>query len=186
MTKVYFVRHAEPDFSVHDDLIRPLSEKGIDDTKRVTDFLIDKNIDKVFSSPYKRTIDTIKDFSEKLDLKIKVIDDFRERKVDDVWIEDFNSFSKEQWNNFEYKLSKGECLREVQERNIAALSEILKENKDINIVVGTHGTALSTIINYYDKKFGYYDFDRIKYLMPYIVCIKFEGTVVKNIKEFII
>ena len=28
MTTVYFVRHAQPDLSVHDDLTRPLTERG--------------------------------------------------------------------------------------------------------------------------------------------------------------
>lgn len=186
MSKIYFVRHAHPDFSVHDDLIRPLSEKGIADVKKVTNFLIDKQIDKIFSSPYKRTIDTIKDFAEKLDLKINMIDDFRERKVDDAWIEDFTSFSKKQWNNFEYKLSHGESLKEVQERNITALFKIIKENKGENIVIGTHGTALSTIIQYYNNNFRYEDFDRIKNFMPYILCIEFKDGKVMKIEEFII
>ncbi len=50
-TNVYFVRHAQPDFSVKDEVIRPLSEKGIQDTKKVTDTLINKNIASVYSSP---------------------------------------------------------------------------------------------------------------------------------------
>jgi len=38
--------------------------------------------------------------------------------VGNVWIEDFNSFAKKQWEDFDYKLSDGESLREVQNRNI--------------------------------------------------------------------
>lgn len=34
MTTVYFVRHAQPDLSVHDDLTRPLTEKGLQDRKK--------------------------------------------------------------------------------------------------------------------------------------------------------
>ena len=89
-------------------------------------------------SPYKRAIDTIKDFAERTGLKINIADDFRERKVDSVWIEDFNKFSEMQWGNFEYKLSDGENLNQVQKRNAAALQQILKENMDENIVIGTH------------------------------------------------
>lgn len=105
MTKIYFVRHAQPDYSIHDDLIRPLTTKGIENTKKVTEFLLDKNINKAFSSPYERSINTIKPFTELIGLEIKIIDNFRERKIDDVWVEDFNSFSKSQWEDFEYKLS---------------------------------------------------------------------------------
>ena len=43
-TNIYFVRHAQPDFSAKDDLIRPLSEKGLEDAKKVTKILMDKNI----------------------------------------------------------------------------------------------------------------------------------------------
>jgi 2,3-bisphosphoglycerate-dependent phosphoglycerate mutase len=186
MTKIYFVRHAQPDYSIHDDLIRPLTIKGIEDTKKVTEFLLDKNINRAFSSPYERSINTIKPFTESIGLEIKIIDAFRERKIDDVWIEDFNAFSKSQWEDFEYKLSNGECLNEVQKRNIIALNDILKENINCNIVVGTHGTALSTIINYYNKDFGYTEFERIKNIMPFIVCIEFEDNSVKNIEEFIL
>ena len=44
MTKAYFVRHAKPDFSIKDDLLRPLTEEGIEDSKKVTEFLLNKNI----------------------------------------------------------------------------------------------------------------------------------------------
>ncbi|MFA5524642.1 MAG: phosphoglycerate mutase family protein [Tissierellales bacterium] len=98
MTNIYFVRHAKPDFLIQDDLIRPLTEKGIADSKKVTEFLLDKGITKIFSSPYKRACDTIKDFADKLDMNISIIEDHRERKIDDVWIEDFNTFARDQWN----------------------------------------------------------------------------------------
>lgn len=186
MAKVYFVRHAQPDLSVQDDLTRPLTEKGIVDSKKVTEFLLDKKITKIFSSPYKRAYDTIKDFAEKSNLNITIIDDFRERKIDDVWIEDFNEFARKQWDDFDYKLERGESLNEVQKRNIKALQEILEKYPDDNIVIGTHGTALSTIINFYNKNFNYDDFERIKPLMPHIVYIDFEGLEAKEIKEYIL
>ena len=44
-------------------------------------------------------------------------------------------------------LPGGESLRSVQERNIAALTDILTAERDKTVVVGTHGTALSTILN---------------------------------------
>ncbi|CEJ72864.1 phosphoglycerate mutase [[Clostridium] sordellii] len=181
MNKIYFVRHAKPDFSVHDDLTRPLTDKGIIDSKNICEFLKEKSINKIYSSPYKRAIDTIKELAQNLSIKIEVVDDFRERKISNIWIEDFNKFSKSQWENFEYKLNDGESLNEVQSRNIKALHRILNENSNQNIVIGTHGTALSTIINYYDKTFDYLSFTKIKDVMPFIVCMEFEKTNVLNI-----
>ncbi|MDU7966355.1 MAG: histidine phosphatase family protein [Paeniclostridium sordellii] len=181
MNKIYFVRHAKPDFSVHDDLTRPLTDKGIIDSKKLCEFLKEKSINKIYSSPYKRSIDTIKELAQNLNIKIEVVDDFRERKISNIWIEDFNEFSKSQWENFEYKLNDGESLNEVQSRNIKALHKILNENSNQHIVIGTHGTALSTIINYYDKTFDYLSFTKIKDIMPFIVCMEFEKTNVLNI-----
>ena len=55
------------------------------------------------------------------------------------------------------------------------MNEILAENKDCAIVIGTHGTALSTILNFYDNNFGLDDFLRIIDFMPYIIELDFEG-----------
>ena len=184
MTTIYFVRHAEPNYQNHNDMLRELTEKGLRDRKLVTDFLKDKQIDAVLSSPYTRSVDTVRDFAEKNAMEITVIEDFRERKIDSVWIEDFEAFSKRQWEDFSYKLSDGECLEEVQRRNIAAIRKVLAAYPGKNIVVGSHGTALSTIINYYDSSFGYADFNKIRKLMPWIVAFTFEEETCVGIQKY--
>lgn len=176
MTRVYYVRHAEPNYANHNDALRELSPKGLADRKLVTDFLKDKQINFVVSSPYKRAIDTVKDFSDKFGFEIEIIEDFRERKVDNAWIDDFVAFTKNQWNDFHYKLSDGECLYEVQTRNVCALNKLINRYQSKNIVIGGHGTALSTIINYYDASFGYDDFEDMKHKMPWIVEFCFDDT----------
>ena len=50
-------------------------------------------------------------------------------------------------------------------------------------VIGTHGTALSTILNYYDPSFGVDDFLRIIDWMPYIVELSFIGHELIEKKE---
>ena len=171
MTTIYFVRHAEPNYENHDDLERELSHKGLRDRALVTQFLSDKGISVVLSSPYKRAVDTVSEFAKLKKINIVTIDDFRERRVDSEWIPNFDAFCRKQWEDFQYKLTDGESLSEVQKRNIAALQSVLETYQGKNIVIGTHGTALSTIINYYDKDFGYCDFQKIKKL-PLIQFLK--------------
>lgn len=175
MTTIYFIRHAEPDYTNHNDRERPLTQKGKEDSKSVTQYLSDKNIDTVLSSPYTRAVETIKDFADTFGLPILIVEDFRERKVDSIWIEDFNKFTEMQWNDFYYKLSDGECLWEVQSRNIDALVQVLRVYENKNIVIGSHGTALSTIINYFEPSYGFEDFQRIRDIMPWIVKLSFQG-----------
>lgn len=181
-TDVYFIRHAQSDLSIKDDFMRPLSEMGIVDTKKVTDALIDKNITSIYSSPFKRAVDTIKDFAERTGLEIKIDNDFRERKVGE-WVEDFKTFSQDQWEDFDFKLAQGESLREVQERNISALFEVVKSNLGKSVAIVTHGTALSTIINYFNHDFGHVDFWNIVEKMPYVLHFRFDGMELEYLKE---
>jgi len=179
MTIVYFIRHAESDISVKDGRIRPLTEKGLADCHLVTDYLEDKNINIVLSSPFKRAIDTVSDFAVKNNLEIQIIEDFRERKSDSGLNRhniNFLSFIEQQWNDFSYTLSDGECLDEVQKRNIKALEKVLIQYKGKNIAIGTHGTALSTIINYYDNTYGFNDFKAMVDIMPWIVKMSFDDN----------
>ena len=183
MTNVYFIRHAQPNYDNHDDLLRELSEKGLADRALVTKYLSDKQISAVLSSPYKRAIDTVLPFAESQGLKVEVIENFRERRIDSEWIENFNAFCERQWADFDYKLTDGECLREVQERNIDALKLVLNKYSGKNIVIGSHGTALSTIINYYDKSFGHDEFEKIRALMPLVVHFTFDGEACVGIEQ---
>lgn len=182
MTVIYFIRHAEPNYKNYNDALRELTQKGLEDTKLVTEFLSNKNINVVLSSPYKRSIDTVKSFAEKYSFEIELIDDFKERKVDSIWIEDFTAFCIQQWSDFSYKLSDGETLGEVQRRNIIALNNVIKKYPDKNIVIGSHGTAMSTIINYFDNTFGYADFEKIKGLMPWVIRLIFDKESLQKIE----
>lgn len=181
-TLVYFVRHAEPDFSIKDEATRPLTQKGIEAAKRVAEVLADKGISKIYSSPYKRTIDTIRNFADSSKLEISTHDNFRERNVG-MWVEDFKAFAQNQWSDFDYKLEGGECLSEVQKRNIEALYEVLGSNKGKNIAIVTHGTALSTIINHFKPEFGYEGFWSIADKMPYILCFSFNEMELEALEE---
>jgi len=187
MTTVYFIRHAQADNSVRDGRVRPLTEKGMRDRALVTAFLQDKGIDAVLSSPFKRAVDTVAPFAEQNDLAIELIEDFRERKSDSDMTSMnrtvFTAFMERQWADFTYTFSDGECLADGQARNIAALHEALAKYKGENIVIGTHGTALSLIINYYDSSYGFADFMAMLDLLPWAVRMEFDGDVCVAIEK---
>lgn len=181
MTKVYFVRHAQPEHKWEDDRTRPLTEEGVKDAAIVLDFLKDKNIDVFVSSPYKRSFDTIADTAAFYAKEILTDERLREREKG---IEGNNhSMFEKRWNDHDYHEENGESINMVQQRNIAALMEILDKNKDKNIVIGTHGTALGTILNFYYPKFGCRDFLRIIDWMPYIIELDFDGNKLLSVKE---
>ena len=173
MTKIYFVRHAQPEHAWEDDRTRPLTGEGKKDSAIVFEFLKDKHIDAFYSSPYKRSMDTIADSADFFGKDIITDEDLREREKG-VNGNNHGMFQK-RWDDHNYHEEGGESIAMVQKRNMRALTEILRDNIDKEVVVGTHGTALSTILNFYDKSFGYDDFLRIIDRMPYVIELDFEG-----------
>ncbi|MCL2420494.1 MAG: histidine phosphatase family protein [Defluviitaleaceae bacterium] len=177
MTHIYFIRHAESDYSIRKSSIRPLTEKGLADCSLVTDFLHNKNIDIVLSSPYKRTVDTLQDFTNKYNFEMQTIEDFREMRSDSNYRAraiDFATYMKHLWADFNYRLGDGETLAECQNRNIVALEKVLNEYNGKNIAIGTHGIALSAIVNHYDDTFGYEDFMAMAFVFPWVVKMSFD------------
>lgn len=175
MTRVYFVRHAKPDKTVHDDASRPLTDEGLADSEKVTDCLKDKGIDLLMSSPYKRSMDTIGGLARELKMDIATDYDFREREAGSWHGDNFLKYIEAQWADFNYHIEDGECLASVQQRNIRALKKVLTAHKDKTIVIATHGTALSTIINYYKSEYDFHSFMRILNFMPYVIKMEFDG-----------
>lgn len=180
-TTLYFIRHAEPNYKNQDDVLRELTEKGINSSKEIVNQFSSIVIDKFYSSPYRRSIDTIKPLADSKNKQITTIDELRERKLSDGWIDNFNEVARKQWEDFNYKLPNGESLKEVQERNIEALNSILATSRNETVVIGTHGTALSTIINYYQEDFKFEQFDKHKHQFPWIVRAEFNGTELSKI-----
>ena len=178
MTTVYFIRHAQADYSIRDSRVRPLTPKGLKDRHLVTAFLEGKHINVVLSSPYRRAMETIAPFAEQNGFAIEAVEEFRERRSDSGWTryDDFEALMARQWADFSYTLSDGECLAAVQARNIAALRRVLARYEGKTIVIGTHGTALSTIINYYDNTFGFTDFMAMVYINPWVVKMHFDES----------
>ena len=180
MTTLIFVRHAATNLQNHDERLRELSPQGMEDCKRVTEYLSTKTIDAVLSSPYRRAVDTVADYAQTHGFEVKLMDGFRERELPG-WIEDFDVFVRRQWEDFDYKRPGCESLREAQSRCVAALEAVLRRYAGKTVVIGTHGVVLSTVINYYDCSFGYPEFAQIVGVMPWIVEFDFDedGTCTK-------
>lgn len=160
MKQIYFLRHSIRDTTVHHEQA-PLTLEGQQLAKEISDFFIDKGITQIYSSPFQRTIDTVKPTAQKLALEIQTIDLFRERSVGE-WIADFDSFASKQWHDFDYKLTGGESLNDVANRMLPAFKKLLK-NSDESILICGHGTALSVLFHFLtDGKFDYTDFLKMK------------------------
>ena len=132
--------------------------------------------------PFIRSINTIQYLAEQYEEKIITSSNLQERKVG-VWVDDFFEFAKKQWNDFNYKIENGESLNEVQERNINEINNILHNHQNQNVVIGTHGTALCTILNYFDAQLNFEYFQSIAKKMPLFIELEFDSLSFIAMKE---
>ncbi|WP_047985945.1 histidine phosphatase family protein [Ornithinibacillus californiensis] len=173
MNKIYFVRHAHSIYTP-DELNRPLSIKGLKDAEKVTDFLKEEDIDLVYSSPYKRAIQTIQGVADYLDVPIQIEDNFRERLLSDYPVEDFNEAITKVWQDYDYSFQGGESNNVAQRRGIISLLKVMQEHPDKNIVIGTHGNIMVLMMNYYNSKYGFEFWKQLE--MPDIYVLTFDNS----------
>ena len=174
MTTVYFVRHAQTDYSNPIDKDRPLTAEGMQDRYLARDYMVKQGLigqlTHVYASNFRRAADTVRPIAEAAGLPVEEKEEFRE------WTllakgEEYYSISQRAWEDFTYRYETCETLQEVQTRNLRKLRELVAEHPDETIVIGTHGTALSTIIHYY------------KPFKPWIVRFQYNGEQLINMKE---
>jgi 2,3-bisphosphoglycerate-dependent phosphoglycerate mutase len=171
ITNIYLVRHADSTYTP-EELTRPLSNKGFKDAERVTELLLTENITHMVASPYKRAVQTVQGLANTLGLSINLDEEFRERKLAEGPVEDFQTSVMKVWQDFGFSFKGGESGNKAQQRGVQALQRILKEHECGNIVIGTHGNIMVLIMNYFDKSYDYNFWRELQ--MPDIYKLSFE------------
>lgn len=171
MKKVYFIRHSIRDMSVTHEMA-PLTKEGVQLAEEIAPYFVNKKIQQVFSSPFQRTIDTLRPTARTLELPIIEVVGLRERKVGG-WLEtNFDSYAEKQWRDFDYKIENGESLNEVKKRIVPAFQEIITRVTGDCIICG-HGTAFSVLFHELTKGiFAYEQFKTLK--MPDVFVGEFD------------
>lgn len=176
MTRIYFVRHAQPDPSGGYNPDFPLTATGRRDSQAAAWVLEDKNISKIYASEYIRTAQTLEYFAMSSHLPINVIKGIHER-VSGKWKNIDTSYSQfivKQWNDRSLKAEGGESLDEVRERAVPVIRRLIQEHDGEAIAVGIHGMALGVILSEFIDDFTYADFAEFVDMLPYVLCVDFE------------
>lgn len=179
-TNIYFARHADSTYTP-DELNRPLSKKGFKDAEKVTKLLSKENITHVISSPYKRSLQTVEDTAKLFGLNIIIDEGFRERKLSDGFIDNFDETVFKAWESLNFNLPGGESGYYAQNRGILSLEKAIEKYCGGNIVIGTHGNIMILIMNHYDKKYDYDFWDNLS--MPDIYKLSFENKKLVQIRR---
>ncbi|RFB14753.1 histidine phosphatase family protein [Bacillus sp. HNG] len=179
-TNLYFVRHAHSIYTP-EELTRPLSEKGKADALRVTSILANEKIDVVISSPYKRAIQTVEGVADYIYQNVIIIDDFKERKLSEGPVADFESAIRKVWEDERFSWAGGESNLIAQKRGVEATHSVLETHEGKNIVIGTHGNLMVLIMNYFDKKYDFSFWSELD--MPDIYKLTFENGILVEVNR---
>lgn len=158
MTIIYLVRHSEP-FKIHrgiedvnesilfSNIKTPLSVNGEKLAEKVSKNNEFDNLDVVWSSNYVRTMSTAKYFAYKNDLKVNVSDKLGERIHGiNSWDDLPSDFENHQFKDENYKIGNGESQKQVRERLLNFINNLLDEYQDKRILIVGHSTAFSFLL----------------------------------------
>lgn len=156
MKTVYLIRHSKPggySFIYKNSSLQVKNEKkkltkeGKNIAKEFFSNDEFNNIEEIYSSYYLRAYQTAKILASKNKIKVKINENFGERKIGvETWDQYPEDFEIHQFNDNNYKLPKGESLNEVRERMIKALNNILINSKANRIAVISHSTAIMILL----------------------------------------
>lgn len=173
-TILYFIRHAEPDFSEPDNYKRKLTVSGEIQAQRLSEIFNDINVDGVYSSPYLRAIKTVEPIAKSKSLNVQLLDQFRERKSSDYRVskEKFMGYGKHQWDDFDFKLCGGESLNDVKNRYNTGVRIIINQHaqsQNCIFAVGCHIAGLCAYISQFNLISNYEEYKKYASKMPLIV-----------------
>lgn len=158
MITIYLIRHSQPfrqllgEYNANEiEQIRneknPLSVDGEKYAEQMSNYSELLNIDFLYSSHYVRAMATAKYIAEKNNILLNVDERLGERKFGVNNISKLpETFFEDQFRNWNYKLPNGESADEVSKRMNEVLLEILSNNKDKNVAIVSHGTAITTML----------------------------------------
>ncbi len=165
-TTVYLIRHGKTvdadsrRYKGHIDV--PLSENGIGQLEKLAEYLSQtkeqraksKDINAVYSSGLSRAFKSAEIIAKPFGLKPVIIEDLKERsfgawegmtfdEIKEKWPDAFNAWAE---NPLKFSPMEGENTLEVKERAMMAFNEIIRNHKDEEIAIVTHGGITRVIL----------------------------------------
>ena len=160
MVKLILVRHAltvdnqKSRLSGHID--SSISEEGKEQIDKITNYLKDFDIDKIYTTTSSRTKDTVKKLSELKSIEIIEKESLKEISFGDFEGLTFNEIKDKYPKEFqgmiqkgyEYKYPNGESLIDSYNRVCIELDNIISNNDNRTILICSHGGTIRNIITY--------------------------------------
>jgi 2,3-bisphosphoglycerate-dependent phosphoglycerate mutase len=151
------VRHAEPyqpTFQGTDERDRSLTERGREQALRLARSFADADIEAIYSSPYRRAIQTVEPLARRHGLRLRIMEDLRERLLTPLPLSEEKRLehSRLSYEDPHYRPPGGETRKEAEMRGVAAISEIRDRHAHGLVVAGTHAGLMRIILSTFDAR----------------------------------
>jgi len=156
---VLLVRHAEPipfgsEGTADDD--RPLSEAGRAAAAELAAELDEYQVTAVYSSPYARSLETVRTIAQRRGIEIQLLGDLRERRLSPQPMPDWRAALEQAWSDADFAPPGGETGRAAQRRAVGMLDLLRSRHPDGGrLVLGSHGNLISLILQALEPAIGY-------------------------------
>ncbi|WDL96445.1 histidine phosphatase family protein [Alicyclobacillus sp. ALC3] len=150
MKHIYIVRHCSAEGQSSD---APLTREGTNQAELLADFLEDRHIDKILSSPYARAMTSIEPLAQGLRLQIHEDPRLSERVLSSEPLHNWLDCLEQTFADFELAYNGGETSAQAMNRAIQVVNEVLAGSHH-DVVIVTHGNLMTLMLRHFDERFG--------------------------------
>lgn len=155
-TTIYLVRHAEsapsPDVPEPD---WPLSARGAAQAAALVAALRAVDARAIYSSPYRRAMQTVAPLAAELGMAVSAVDALRERSLGGMFPDaDLPAMFARCWADVEFAPPGGESNAACARRVAGAMAALAERHPGEAIVVASHGNALTLYLGTIDPSVG--------------------------------
>ena len=150
MLNILLIRHADPikPSPLHaNEYTRPLTPEGTREAENLVKGLQHIQIDAVYSSPYRRAIQTVQPLARARGREVETIENLREHALSTSPIPDWKEVLERAWLDFDFSLPDAETMRATQSRGLNTLETIRARHLRGTVAVGGHGTIFALMLH---------------------------------------
>ncbi|PLS15349.1 histidine phosphatase family protein [Bacillus sp. M6-12] len=151
MKTLYMIRHAKAEGQPPKS---HLTNEGVKQAQVLAEFFLDKKVDRIFSSPFVRAVDTACPLSILKGVAIEQDWRLSERFMSASDMDNWQELLKRTFDDLDLLFDGGETNRDGMKRASEFLNDILfLESEDIVIV--SHGNLITLLLRLFDESYGF-------------------------------
>jgi 2,3-bisphosphoglycerate-dependent phosphoglycerate mutase len=154
---LYIVRHCQAEGQAPD---AKLTDLGRQQAVKLADFLIDKEIDYIVSSPYERAYRTIAPLAERLGVEVVLDDRLTERVLSGKNNVDWRDMLRKTYEDLDLCYEGGESSSTAMSRAVSVVKEVVSGGYR-NAVVVSHGNLISLLLKHFDSRIGFEEWEAL-------------------------